>query len=330
MTDKKDSFPLSSLSEQAQPVALIHPETLHVISAGPSCSSIGVVQGECIPEGGSLGRLLASATEAPVVDSAVYINEVVWCINISACSDGTLLLQASGAGLLQGLLRRQINAESARRHDLRGLVGVMSSMTEYLIKHGEIPQEKLQIAHRIYETTAGLLGQLAFESKCKDLEFDESRLKRESVTLQELLHDPLAAVRSNRRSSGVEVTIDGETLMESRLVYMTCDVALVSYMLQELLKNSVHYAARDKVDLLIDSKEEDGEKYLYFSLTNKTPVSAIVSEAMFVKHCGEDPDGGGLGAYYARLVARVHGGDIWLDKEYTQGTRVMIKLPQNL
>jgi len=96
-------------------------------------------------------------------------------------------------------------------------------------------------------------------------------------------------------------------------------------MLANLIKNALEASAPgDPVRVNLTR----GQGVAVIEVANTRDVPEEVRPVFFEKYAtAGKPDGTGLGAYTARLIARVHGGDVELITGGGEGTRVRVTLP---
>jgi signal transduction histidine kinase len=99
---------------------------------------------------------------------------------------------------------------------------------------------------------------------------------------------------------------------------------LLYSMLCNLIKNAIE-ASPEGGSVALSITREDGVR---LEIRNRGAVPAEIRPRFFEKYTtAGKPRGVGLGAYSARLIARVHGGDLTLDASDPDATTVIVALP---
>jgi signal transduction histidine kinase len=100
----------------------------------------------------------------------------------------------------------------------------------------------------------------------------------------------------------------------------------------ELGQNSLLYLGRDEVLLEVASKQLAGRRHeISFSITLFGDGIPLDKEKELFQPSGKQPDSEGfrsrsINLYYARMVARVLGGDILIDNKLGAGTRYLVRI----
>ena len=125
----------------------------------------------------------------------------------------------------------------------------------------------------------------------------------------------------------IVVEIDGESLEAN------VDHVRLALLLKNLLSNAIRYADTDVGPVLVSAKKEGNE--LIVAVEDHGPGLSDDQRATFGEpfYRGDpsrtrDTGGYGLGLYLAKLVAEAHGGSLTVDAEYTDGARLVARLPE--
>lgn len=111
-----------------------------------------------------------------------------------------------------------------------------------------------------------------------------------------------------------------------------CDPIRINQVVTNLIKNSIDFVPENTG--IIQLTIEKNEKSLVFTVTDNGPGIPVENQKhLFQKFYKIDTSstrkhgGTGLGLTICRGLVESHGGKIWLDKEYTQGTSFKFTIP---
>lgn len=162
-----------------------------------------------------------------------------------------------------------------------------------------------------------------------------SRVGRLGTTEAEVdLSDALAAGLSNLTVAIEEA--DAEIVRPSRpLPRVIGDPTLLTMLWQNLVGNSVKFRREDRRPrVVIDCERGTGDRegeWLFSVSDNGIGIGAEFAEKVFVifqrLHGREVYSGTGVGLALSKKIVEHHGGTIWVDTSYTDGTRVRFTLP---
>ncbi|WP_455209459.1 ATP-binding protein [Kaarinaea lacus] len=151
----------------------------------------------------------------------------------------------------------------------------------------------------------------------------EGHCSNDTIALSELVQKLVADAQVLAQVNSVQLTL--EDLCPDTHVQGNQSILLSA--LQNLLDNAIHAVkhARGKVHVCINSSmmgsvdivvTDDGEG-----------IAPEIHNKIFDPFFTTKTQGTGLGLAVVQAVARAHQGDIWLDSEYTQGCRFILRLP---
>ncbi|TDP97509.1 sensor histidine kinase [Labedaea rhizosphaerae] len=108
--------------------------------------------------------------------------------------------------------------------------------------------------------------------------------------------------------------------------------ALLTAVFQNLISNAIKFRGDDPPVIRIQVRSAEQEKAWEFSVTdNGIGIAPEYAERVFVLfqrlHGKSQYPGTGIGLAMCRKIVEYHGGRIWIDTEYTGGTRVCFTLP---
>ena len=149
-------------------------------------------------------------------------------------------------------------------------------------------------------------------------------IKREEVSLDQLLQD--ARVAAGSKLDGVEVRVAG------RLPVVKCDRVLVKEVLLNLLTNAVKYNQREERFIEIGTETREDEPVSIYVRDNGIGIREKHRQDIFKifrrLHPQERFGGGtGVGLAVCKAVIERHGGRIWVESTYGEGSTFHFTLP---
>ena len=146
--------------------------------------------------------------------------------------------------------------------------------------------------------------------------------QRESGNLNTILHDSLKLLQPELESRGIAV----ELKLEENLPLLELDPGQFQQVFYNLLRNA-YQALSDDGRITLSSRSTDYEVELSIQ-DNGTGISPEHMGAIFEPYRTTKSSGSGLGLLIVRRIVREHGGEISIESEEGEGTRVTIHLPR--
>ncbi|MGO9820818.1 MAG: ATP-binding protein [Solirubrobacteraceae bacterium] len=146
---------------------------------------------------------------------------------------------------------------------------------------------------------------------------------RETVDLRVLAQAAMSDLEQPAQAAGAEVVIG--SLPELPVV-----PGLIRAVFQNLIANGIkfHSHAPPRVEINAHRREHD---WLFDCTDNGIGIDPEYADRIFVifqrLHARDRYDGTGIGLAICRKIIEYHGGEIWLDKAYSGGTRIYFTLP---
>ncbi len=160
------------------------------------------------------------------------------------------------------------------------------------------------------------------------LELGRLTLVKKQVDIKDLLNKNIESLKIFADEKKVALELDLKT---SGKIF--CDPKRITQVLSNLIKNSVDFVPENNG--LIKLVVEKNEKSFVFTITDNGPgIPKENQEHLFQKFYKIDTSptrkhgGTGLGLTICHGIVKSHGGKIWLDKEYTQGTSFKFTIPE--
>lgn len=135
----------------------------------------------------------------------------------------------------------------------------------------------------------------------------------------------------------VKSTLDLLTIPENIAVFIHEDLPSVWYnptqlqqVFQNLIGNSIKFMDKSIGQITIGC--EQGDKVVKFFIQDNGPgISADHSQKIFkifqTLHARDDIESTGIGLTIVKKIIELHGGEIWLDADYSEGTRLYFTIP---
>jgi signal transduction histidine kinase len=144
------------------------------------------------------------------------------------------------------------------------------------------------------------------------------------VDLEQALAEALGNLSTRLAENDAEVTHDP-------LPTVPGDRTLLTMLLQNLVGNAVKFRSPDRPPVIAVSAGPDGEMWRLAVQDNGIGVDPQFSDKIFVifqrLHTRDEYSGTGIGLALCKKIVEFHGGRIWLDTGYLDGTRIVFTLP---
>ncbi|WP_193048019.1 sensor histidine kinase [Mycolicibacterium baixiangningiae] len=150
------------------------------------------------------------------------------------------------------------------------------------------------------------------------------------VELDEVLDSALSNLETSIEESGAEIVRPSEPLP-----LVTGDATLLAMLWQNLIGNAVKFRKPDTSPRIViecqrGTDEQDGQWLLTVS-DNGIGIAEEFAQKVFVifqrLHGRDAYSGTGIGLALCKKIVEYHGGEIWIDNSYTEGTRFRMTLP---
>jgi PAS domain S-box-containing protein len=220
---------------------------------------------------------------------------------------------------LRSAVRLREEVERMSRHDLKTPLNSVIAMARLLRDGGRVAEEDAELLGAIERAGYRILTMVNLSLDLFRMESGSYEFHPQPVDLAEVARRVAADLRSQAASKGVRV----EVRPAARSAAMG-EEPLCYSMLANLIKNAIE-AAPDGSAVTV-SFEASGDT-LVTRVYNAGAVPEKVLPRFFTKYTTEGKSGGiGLGAYSARLMARVQAGDISLRTSVEEGTTLTVNL----
>lgn len=215
-------------------------------------------------------------------------------------------------------------------HDLRSPLTVVRGFVELLLRGtmGEVPTAQRDILQRVSERCEGMLALTTDLLDVAAIASGRLDLDLEDVDVSACLDDCLAGGRLLARRKEITVTVD----VEGELPRVQADPQRLGQVLDNLVSNAIKFssaggavwiraaASEDSVVLRVEDTgqgikpEELDQLFSEFGRTSTRPTAGESST--------------GLGLAIVQRIVHAHGGRVWAESTWGQGTSVSFTLPR--
>jgi two-component system, OmpR family, sensor histidine kinase VicK len=223
-------------------------------------------------------------------------------------------------------------------HELRTPLVPIKGYTEMLLKSGNMgtlnrKQEKaIETIYRNVKKQESLVEDILDVYK---LDLGKIILSKKKILISELFTNVINDSKSLVDEKKIEILCEIQTRNDTKIY---CDGKRIEQVLFNLIKNSIDFVSEKDGQIVLIVKEESGKKEhnLIFNVKDNGP--GIPKEKigdLFRKFYQIDTSptrrhaGTGLGLVICKGIIESHGGNIWVDKEYSKGFSIMFSLPLN-
>ena len=214
-------------------------------------------------------------------------------------------------------------------HELKTPLVPIQLYTEMLLKgvFGSLSDKQIKPLHAIHTNIESLNELVDDVLDVTKLELSRLTLYKKQVDVKELLNKNMESLNIFAKEKKVALELDLKTSGK-----ILCDPKRISQVLSNLIKNSIDFVP-ENTGIIKLTVEKDSKSFI-FSVTDNGPGIPVENqEYLFQKFYKIDTSstrkhgGTGLGLTICNGLVRSHGGKIWLDKEYTQGTCFKFTIP---
>jgi signal transduction histidine kinase len=139
-----------------------------------------------------------------------------------------------------------------------------------------------------------------------------------------------AALADAQANLGPAIEDSGAVIEAGELPVVSGEPALLTAVFQNLLSNAIKFRGEQPLRVRVTAGR-DGEFWLFAVTDNGIGIEAEYAERIFVifqrLHDRSAYSGTGIGLAMCRKIIEYHGGRIWLDTQYADGTRFCFTLP---
>ncbi|MCG2593796.1 response regulator [Ramlibacter sp. XY19] len=229
-------------------------------------------------------------------------------------------LEAQNTALLDAIRLRE-EVERIARHDLKTPLASIASVPRLLRERRALDPRESELVGMVEGAAMRVLSMVNLSLDLYRMEQGTYRLREQAVDLATLVHTVARELEAHARSKRVRLKLD----FPSRRVYAQGEELLCYSTLANVAKNALE-ASPEGGEVRVKIAREDDTVVL--AVHNAGEVPAEVRSEFFTKYATHGkPNGHGLGAYSARLMARVQRGDLTMESG-PEGTTLTLRLPR--
>ena len=279
-------------------------------------------------------RLIILADAAYIIDVDEQPKKVTFVVDITDRKRAEEQLQETVSRLHSEIEERK-HIEKVKReveriiqHDLRNPLNGILTATELLLRD-DLSQSQKELALLIRESGRKLNTMINSSMDIVRMEEGSYTLEVQQLNLFDLLSDCRAETIGIARKYGVRLVfeVDGEPIDWNAHFTVYGEEIYLEDMLVNLIRNAIEASQPDdEVRVSVTT----GDPYVV-DIHNPAPIPHEIRSRFFERYStfGKS-SGSGLGTYVARLIARVHNGDIDFTSEQSNGTHLIVRVPRSV
>jgi len=219
------------------------------------------------------------------------------------------------------------DVERMTRHDLMGPLTFILNLPELLHLSGPVNMQQQEILDNLEQTGMRMSNMINMSLNLYKMETGAYQFMPCRLDLALILKRVAGELAGFARASDVSVRVEGEDGSPLQLdsVFIMGEELICFTMFLNILKNAIEASPPEHtvtVSLVLENL------FAVVRIHNNGEVPPGVLEVFFDKYVtGGKVGGTGLGTYMAKLVARIHSGDIHVASSSQAGTTVTIRLP---
>ena len=214
-------------------------------------------------------------------------------------------------------------------HEIKNPLTPIISLANLLLleKDGTLNEKQRQRIEAILQSSNVIHDLLSDFTEVKKYELEQVKLSKTDVDLKEYLENTLEGVRPFTGEKNIKLTLNLDNTWK-----ITCDQKRITQVLSNLVKNAIDFVPEKKGEITI-SAEQHTKGTIISVQDNGIGIPENQAEVIFDKFQqlsipeNISHEGTGLGLSVCRGIVEAHGGEIWLDKEYSDGARFKFLIP---
>jgi signal transduction histidine kinase len=223
--------------------------------------------------------------------------------------------------------RLQEEVQQMTRHDLKTPLNAIIGMPQILLDEENLTPQQKELLGYIQESGHRMLNMINQSLHLYHMEMGSYELSPQQIDLLQLLRRIQQDLQNilHQKALGFGIQVQGQAAEPQAQFFILAEEGLCYTMLGNLLQNA---AEASPVRSWININLETAPGKTVIQIHNQGAVPEDIQGRFFEKMITKGKkQGTGLGTYSARLIARIHGGDIFLQSSQEQGTLVSIHLP---
>ncbi|HVE54443.1 MAG TPA: hybrid sensor histidine kinase/response regulator, partial [Ramlibacter sp.] len=233
-------------------------------------------------------------------------------------------LEAQNNALREAFRVRE-EVERIARHDLKTPLASIASVPRLLRERHSPDAQEAELLGMVERAALRVLSMVNLSLDLYRMEEGTYRLRAQAVDLAGLVQTVTRELQAHSRSKNLRLVLD----LPPEPIHVQGEELLCYSILANLLKNALE-ASPEGADVKVALRryKEHGEDAVVLEIQNQGEVAAEIRDMFFAKYnTFGKPGGTGLGAYSARLMARVQRGELSM-KSGAEGTTLTLGLPR--
>jgi CheY-like chemotaxis protein/PAS domain-containing protein/HPt (histidine-containing phosphotransfer) domain-containing protein len=223
---------------------------------------------------------------------------------------------------LREAIRVREEVERIARHDLKAPLSSIAAVPRLLRESGRPAGDDEELLAMVEQAALRVLSMVNLSLDLHRMEEGSYRGRSQAVDLAALTRTVLRELGSHAASKQVGLSLD----VPPERAVAEAEELLCYSILANLVKNAIEAAPEGSSVQLALVPAESGQVTL--TIRNQGAVPLPIRESFFRKYATHGKAGGtGLGAYSARLMARVQQGDLDMATDDATGTTLTLRLP---
>lgn len=230
---------------------------------------------------------------------------------------------------LREIDRKKDEFVSMASHEIKNPISPMKLACDLLLspKYGKLNSEQEKKVKLIADNINEIDSLLQDISDIKKLDLSTMNFKFEKTNLRQLIQNEITRLRPQIDSQNISIILNVD---ESHTVNL--DPSRFSQIIRNILKNSLNFIPKNNGKITISSEQSNERTLLTFE-DNGIGIPKQDAELVFERfYQSTKPDnisnvGSGLGLSICQGIVSAHGGKIWVDTNYLDGTCIHIMLP---
>ena len=215
-------------------------------------------------------------------------------------------------------------------HELKTPIVPIQLYTEMLLEGhlGSLEDNQVKALNAIHSNIESLSELVDDVLDVTKLEVGRLTLDKKQVDLKDLISKNIETLKIFAKEKNIVLETDLKT---SGKIF--CDSKRINQVISNLIKNSIDFVPENN-GLIKLTVEKNAKSFVFTITDNGSGIPVKNQEFLFQKFYKIDTSptrkhgGTGLGLTICRGLVESHGGKIWVDKEYTQGSCLKFTIPE--
>lgn len=237
-----------------------------------------------------------------------------------------LLLEQINEFILDNNQKSLDNIFSIVSHELRTPLVPIKAYTKMILegKFGPVNQEQISKLDTITKNVRTLEKIIESSIESKKIEMDSFVLKLEKHDISKIFEDVIKEFEKQLVEKNIKVTIPNTRY------FTTCDYGLIKHMFEHIIKNSISAISRCG-EIALSIEQTNSETLIKISDSGCGVPQGQIHKLFSKLHQADMSDtrekgGLGMGLYFCKQIAKLHGGKIYIQSKENEGTTVSISI----